>query len=691
MEDPGGERQVEQDTSGPVSPPALLDLLITRLAEPAAVLDDSLAIVATNDAFAALGAADGALVGEPLTAVVPALTDDVVEDSVDTPGEYVSVRTREAPDRVTEFGFDRHGSHVLCIGRPVSPTRSVGAAADSAGRWPPEDALADLQTATLDLLAARTGAGVAEHIVETATDVLGLPGATLYLFDGHRNALWPAAVAGTGDRDERAVVGGDGVVSEVFLDGGTVTVDGGDRYQSLGDHGVLYTVAGRDRGAGQEEGASTRRGPDERTRELLDRLAETGRAALDRVEREATLRERDAVHRERTERIAELERTQSLVRRVQRVLVDADSVTDIEQRVCAALTASSWLSFAWVGRAAEDTVEPRARAGRGSGYLEAVSLSLGDPDAAPAAQTAASNQVTAVDAVADDIRDAHWPRAAIAREFQAVISVPLRTDGVSHGTLTVYADRPVAWDDSLASVFTELAASIAMAVRYREQRTRLAADAGLELDLCVTAPETPLGRLATALGEPLCCTEAIPVDGSTTRLFVSAPGADHDAVTDAVAGVPRADSLVAVEGDRYELLVHEPGVVGRAVRHGGRLDTVSVTDGELALKVTLAVDADVRAFVDRLERSCEHVRLTARRHRPTATGPRGGIRDSLEAELTDRQLEALRTAYGSGFFEWPRETTGEGVAEMLGVAQPTVNRHLRVAQRKLLELVFDGE
>jgi predicted DNA binding protein len=59
------------------------------------------------------------------------------------------------------------------------------------------------------------------------------------------------------------------------------------------------------------------------------------------------------------------------------------------------------------------------------------------------------------------------------------------------------------------------------------------------------------------------------------------------------------------------------------------------------------------------------------------------------SRLTDRQEEVMRTAYEAGFFESPRESSGNDVADLLGVSQPTVNRHLRRGERKLLELVFD--
>jgi len=65
------------------------------------------------------------------------------------------------------------------------------------------------------------------------------------------------------------------------------------------------------------------------------------------------------------------------------------------------------------------------------------------------------------------------------------------------------------------------------------------------------------------------------------------------------------------------------------------------------------------------------------------------MRAAFEELLTERQQEVLRTAYLSGFFDWPRETTGEEVAEMLDITQPTVNRHLRVSERKLLDLLLE--
>ena len=53
-------------------------------------------------------------------------------------------------------------------------------------------------------------------------------------------------------------------------------------------------------------------------------------------------------------------------------------------------------------------------------------------------------------------------------------------------------------------------------------------------------------------------------------------------------------------------------------------------------------------------------------------------------ELTDRQREALRTAYDMGYYEVPREATTEDVAAEFGVDSSTVAEHLQRAERNLL-------
>jgi len=96
--------------------------------------------------------------------------------------------------------------------------------------------------------------------------------------------------------------------------------------------------------------------------------------------------------------------------------------------------------------------------------------------------------------------------------------------------------------------------------------------------------------------------------------------------------------------------------------------------------VTVPRGVETRSLVESIQESYPETTLGARRETTRSSGP---LDARLEDRLTDRQLEALQTAYYSGFFEWPRESTGEDLAETLDVSPPTYHYHLRAAERKL--------
>lgn len=58
--------------------------------------------------------------------------------------------------------------------------------------------------------------------------------------------------------------------------------------------------------------------------------------------------------------------------------------------------------------------------------------------------------------------------------------------------------------------------------------------------------------------------------------------------------------------------------------------------------------------------------------------------------LTDRQREVVQTAFEEGYYDLPRECTGEDIAKKLGITSPTFSEHIRTAERKLISLLFNG-
>ena len=107
--------------------------------------------------------------------------------------------------------------------------------------------------------------------------------------------------------------------------------------------------------------------------------------------------------------------------------------------------------------------------------------------------------------------------------------------------------------------------------------------------------------------------------------------------------------------------------------------------GELMLDAP--PDADVHGIAERLDAAFASAELLAQREReqpPHHVQALGGLLD----DLTDRQREALETAFRAGYFEWPRGSTAEEVAAALDIAPPTLHAHLRKAERRLLASLF---
>lgn len=66
-------------------------------------------------------------------------------------------------------------------------------------------------------------------------------------------------------------------------------------------------------------------------------------------------------------------------------------------------------------------------------------------------------------------------------------------------------------------------------------------------------------------------------------------------------------------------------------------------------------------------------------------------RDTPISMLSERQREALVTAFTLGYYEHPRETTHREIADQLGCAPNTVSDHLQKAEMKIMAEVLDSE
>jgi PAS domain S-box-containing protein len=431
--------------------------------------------------------------------------------------------------------------------------------------------------------------------------------------------------------------------------------------------------------------------------ESVELLAANAVAALGRVDREAELSKHRETLSERTRQLQRLHGYNDLLRRINGALVEADTLEGIATAVCGPLVEAESVSFAWIGETYRTGGDPRpvASAGAGEGYLDALSAAAGSNDVPagrsdrePSHRALDTGSLVHVPDVSDGLRGSPWRERALVRGFGSVLSVPLSHDDLEYGVLSVYADERGAFEGALCELLAELGDTVADAINSVETRRSLQSGSVVELEVRIDGPNAVLPRIASALDEPISVDGGVrQADGRSLLYFTTE--ADPTALPESVHAVESVRSLDGDADGRVEASVAATTVVDRLTAHGGSVARLVADAGGFDATVTLPPAVDVRTVVESLADRYESVELLARSDREADGDAVAGSTVGPDA-LTDRQREAARTAYLGGYFEWPRGSTGEDVAAAMGITQPTFNRHLRTAERKLFAALFDA-
>jgi PAS domain S-box-containing protein len=566
-----------------------------------------------------------------------------------------------------------------------------------------EEALATLQETAREFLYTETHGEIARGVVAEVERVLGLPAGAVYLFDVDDNELRPAAHTGA-MRDLNGPLpavhaDGDTLPGHCFVDDETIVFDdvhAADRldnhatglrstvYIPLGDHGVFVAGAAE---VGAVDGI---------TRELADLLAATAEAALDRVTRESKLREQDRELQRQNEQLAALNRINTTIREIDQAVVRAETREEITHTACERLTDTDRFAFAWIGAAdpASDTVEPRAWAGDEQGYLDGQSIRVAPEGTEPAGQTAATGEVTAVENVAADLRADPWRSDALTRDFLSVLSIPLAYNDLTHGVLTVYADTRNAFDGTAQAVLTELGETIASALSAIERKHALLTTALTRVELRVEDATFLLTRLARAADCTVTYRGGARQTTDGTLVFVSVADADVGTVAAEAARLTLVDEVTRIstggaDGGVLQLRLVQPFLALELADHGAVFREATAGPDAATIVVDIPEGIDSRNVVQLVRETFSAVSLARKRTIETPAGPDRSAR--FFSKLTDRQLEVLQTAYYSGFFESPRENTGEEIAAVLDISPPAFYQHVRTVQRKLFVTLFEED
>ncbi|WP_459194494.1 bacterio-opsin activator domain-containing protein [Halosimplex sp. J119] len=412
--------------------------------------------------------------------------------------------------------------------------------------------------------------------------------------------------------------------------------------------------------------------------------------------------ERNRQERERARRLEQLEALNRLNRVSQDVthaVITTEAREDLERTVCERLVASDAYRFAWIGEVnrSTDQVTPRVSAGVEEGYLDDVTISLDDSGSeGPAAAAVRTGEVQVVQDVRTDPSFEPWREIAGDRDFESVAAIPIAHEDLFYGLLVVYAESPSAFSDPEVEVLGRLGDVIGHAITAVERRDALVSDEVLELEFTTTGVAGELTAL-TAGTDAAIDVETVVRSDEGVVAYGQADGVSRDELADAFE---RADLIgdfrfLSSEGDDlgFELVTDAiTSLVTAVATHGGQISGATVASGEFRFVVGFPRGRDKRQLVDLVEDHCPGATPRAQRTVQRDDADVDTAASVIDDRLTEKQRAAVETAVFAGFFDWPRTSTGEDVADRLGVSPATFTQHLRAAERKLFEALFrDGE
>ena len=563
--------------------------------------------------------------------------------------------------------------------------------------------LARLNEFSQALTEAETVEMASESAVEAARETLDLPLSAIEAYDeaagGLRHVAQTPAVAelnrtslftSTNDPVWQAYVDNETVVYDDLLAETDVSADETELRSAivipLGEHGVFIS------------GATEPHSFDEDDVSLATILAANTRAALDRVVREQTLRKRTAELEEKTETLQRLNRINELVRSLTQELIQATTRAEVDEAVCNQLARADPYRFVCICDRSPGggAISIRATAGDDGGYLDTVSPSDPDesPDEPPVVTALRTGEVCVENTVNATPPLPPWRQEALSAGIQSMAAVPIRYRDSTYGVLVVHAIRSSVFTQLEQAVLRELGEMVGYATNALEQRQALVSDSVVELEFAIADPGFTTLTFARETGARFEFETFLAQSEESLKVFFTVYDADPETVIAfaEAEGIEDVNHVTDRDGGHFfEVTIPPDGFLGRMLEYGAQVTELTAEGSEGRVAVELPVSSDVRTFIEMFLSTYEGAELLARRELDRGIQTDQQFESVYRDRLTERQEEVLRTAYASGYFEWPREVTGEEVAEALGVSQPTVNRHLRTSQRKLFELVFgDG-
>jgi|AntDeeMinimDraft_4_1070355.scaffolds.fasta_scaffold00317_11 predicted DNA binding protein/GAF domain-containing protein len=569
--------------------------------------------------------------------------------------------------------------------------RAGDGAATGVARSP--ETITQLQAISRDLMQAPSRESIAGVVTRAVETVLDYDMSVVRLYDREEGVLEPIsssenAVERMGERPTYSL--DEGLPGKVFASGEPAVYDDvkaldddfdrgpvrASMFFPIGVHGTLSI------------GATTSGAFDEVDRTMSALLATNAAAACNRARREREVRE--ARHRIATI----LDRIEGVVQDTVEVLVEAHTREEVELGVCTQLAAAEPYVFAWLARpdVRGEALVAHEWTGEANLYVADESVPMdGDSPGAVAYRTGTSQ---VVDARALAEAGSGWLRTAHEASVESVMAIPLEYTDASYGVLYVCAGREDAFDGREQVVLESLGRAVANTINAFESGRILSADRVIELEFAVEDHDLLFSRLSATTGAQITSTGTVTQEDGSLRIYFTTTGADSDDVMDALqddGAITAASRVAEYEGEALFDVTVDGSLVETLVDLGAVPKRIESEHGVVRYTIELPYEAEARDVFGLVDERYDNTDLVGYHEHERPVHTQQEFRAALFDRFTDRQETALRTAFLGGFFDWPREVDGDELAEGMDISRPTYHQHLRAAQQKVFQELFDPE
>lgn len=392
-------------------------------------------------------------------------------------------------------------------------------------------------------------------------------------------------------------------------------------------------------------------------------------------------------------KLAALNEVNTVVREITDAILDQSTRQEIEQLVCESLAAFDAYRFAWIGEvsARSNEIEPHVEAGT-AGYLEAVTITTDPTDPmsqGPVGRAVETQQIQVSQNVFDDPAFEPWREAASEWGYQSVAAIPVTHDGTVYGVLGLYSHVTGAFAAEKQAIIEQLGEIVGHAIAAVERKQALMSDLVTELDIEIT---NVFSNVET-FDDEIVLDRVVSAGGGSYLQYGRTTTAMRPLLERFETTIPSWESVTILSESNgqltFELRLSEPPVTAIAADRGGSVTDARISDNDLRMTIQLPQSADVRGMLEWIQRVYPGARPIARRQVERAELTTEAITNCWSDVLTDKQQASLEAAYFAGFFEWPRDSSGQDLADAMGVSPATFHQHLRAAERKLFDVLFD--